>query len=230
MPLKGLPPALFAIAWLLATLLVVDAVRRADWNASRRERMLWASATAALVLARQMTVTMPGGLTLQYLGAAWLALLLGYPRAVVSMALVTIVDALQLGRPPVAQGLWLLLLGIGPAWLMWLIVRGCRRWLPANLFVFLLGVGFLGLFVAYAVPLLAAASVGAMAIAGDVQAPSSAAPTASTVTTYWRLVLPYALLLAAGEAWLEGMLTTLLVVFAPGTVRLFDEAHYLTRR
>lgn len=30
--------------------------------------------------------------------------------------------------------------------LIWLITRACRRWLPANLFVFLLGAGFLGLF------------------------------------------------------------------------------------
>jgi uncharacterized membrane protein len=44
------------------------------------------------------------------------------------------------------------------------------------------------------------------------------------------MMLPYALLLASGEAWLEGMLTTLLVVFAPGSVRLFDEHHYLRRR
>ena len=39
--------------------------------------------------------------------------------------------------------------------------------------------------------------------------------------------VPYALLLASGEAWLEGMLITLLVVYLPGSVRLFDEGFYL---
>ena len=40
-------------------------------------------------------------------------------------------------------------------------------------------------------------------------------------------MLPYGLLLVFGEAWLEGIVVTLLVVFAPGTVRLYDEQHYL---
>ena len=43
-------------------------------------------------------------------------------------------------------------------------------------------------------------------------------------------LLPYALLLASGEAWLEGMLVTLLVVYLPGSVRLFNEGFYLARR
>lgn len=36
--------------------------------------------------------------------------------------------------------------------------------------------------------------------------------------------------LPAGFVWLTTMLTALLVGFAPGTVRLFDERHYLRRR
>ncbi len=92
--------------------------------------------------------------------------------------------------------------------------------------MFLLGVGFLGLFAAYALPLLAAAGLGAWALAG-----ASGPPLRTqALTDYWAMLLPYALLLASGEAWLEGMLTTLLVVFAPGSVRLFDERHYLRRR
>ena len=42
--------------------------------------------------------------------------------------------------------------------------------------------------------------------------------------------LPYALLLASGEAWLEGMIVTVLVVYVPGAVKLFDEAWYLRRQ
>ncbi len=226
MSLIGLPPLLFWTAWMLTLLLFADAARRADWKAPAREHAAWAVTTAIALLGRQMTVTMPGGLSLQYIGAAWLALLLGYPRAVVSITLVSVVDALQLDRHFGAQGLSILLLGVGPAWLIWWITRACRRWLPPNPFVFLLGAGFLGLFAAYAVPLLAAASLGALALAND----PSATDTARTVSVYWRLVLPYALLLAAGEAWLEGMITTLLVVLAPQTVRLFDAAHYLAPR
>lgn len=226
MPLEGLPSSLFWFAWAAVIALAIDAARRAQWNAPLREHAMWAATTAMMLLARQMTIAVSGGLSLQYLGAAWLALLLGYPRAVVSMVLISLVDALQFERSWAAQGLSILLLGISPAWLMWAITRVCRSRLPPNLFVFLLGVGFFGLFFAYAIPLLAAATLGAMTLANA----SPAGGGGDAVALYWELVLPYALLLAAGEAWLEGMLTTLLVVFAPGAVRLFDEAHYLPPR
>lgn len=224
MLLEGLPPGLLWFADALALALVVDAARRAAWEAPVREHVLWALATAAILLARQMTVTLPGGLRLQYIGAAWLALLLGYPRAVLSMTAITLVQAARFGLPVDAQGFPLLLLGVAPAWLIWLITRACRRWLPANLFVFLLGAGFLGLFAAYALPLLAAAALVTLAL------PDAGGAPVPALADYWSLMLPYALLLASGEAWLEGMLTTLLVVFAPGAVRLFDERHYLRRR
>lgn len=224
--MASLPPALFGIAWLLAVAAGIDAVRRSRGEPSLREHAVWALATVAMLLARQLYVTMPGGVSLQYLGAAWLTLLLGYPRAVTSMLLITLLDGAHHGRPPLALGLDALLFGVAPAWMMWAITRVIRRRLPGNLFVFLIGVGFLGLFVAYALPLLAAALLGAIAlVAGGVDPAST-----HTLLEYGRLALPYALLLAAGEAWLEGMLTTLLVVFAPGSVRLFDEAHYLPRR
>ena len=226
MPVEGLPAGVGWAAILLTTLLVLDAVRRADWAAPTREHAMWALATAGVFLARQMTVTMPGGLSLQYIGSAWLALLLGYPRAVLSMSLIAAARAAQFDLPVADQALPQLVLGIAPAWLIWLITRGLRRWLPPNLFVFLLGAGFLGLFVAYALPLLAAAGLGAWALAGATGPPLRT----QALTDYWAMMLPYALLLASGETWLEGMLTTLLVVFAPGSVRLFDERHYLRRR
>ena len=226
MPVEGLPAGVAWLAIVLAAALVLDAARRADWAAPTREHAMWALATAGVFLARQMTVTMPGGLSLQYIGSAWLALLLGYPRAVLSMSLIAAARAAQFDLPVADQALPLLVLGIAPAWLIWLITRGLRRWLPPNLFVFLLGAGFLGLFVAYALPLLAAAGLGAWALAGATGPPLRT----QALTDYWAMMLPYALLLASGETWLEGMLTTLLVVFAPGSVRLFDERHYLRRR
>lgn len=226
MPVEGLPAGVGWLAILLTTLLVLDAARRADWSDPTREHAMWALAAAGIFLARQMTVTMPGGLSLQYIGSAWLALLLGYPRAVLSMSLIAVAHAAQFDLSVADQALPLLVLGVAPAWLIWLITRGLRRWLPPNPFVFLLGAGFLGLFAAYALPLLAAAGLGAWALAG-----ASGPPLRTqALTDYWAMMLPYALLLAGGEAWLEGMLTTLLVVFAPGSVRLFDERHYLRRR
>ncbi|NLD67953.1 MAG: hypothetical protein GX644_03965 [Limnobacter sp.] len=204
-------------AWLataLAVLLVYDAVRRAAWRGSRRDLSIWLMATLMVLVARQMTVTLSSGLTLQYLGAAWLGLLLGYPRAVVSLAAIYLFETLITGRNP---ALPLLLLGIAPAWLIWFVASACRRWLPPNLFVFLLGPGFLGLFACYVLPLVFAAALGTL-FAG--------APAGQG---YWQTMLPYAVLLSAGETWLEGMMTTLLVVFVPDAVKLFDEGYYLRK-
>lgn len=216
MPFTDWPAPALALSALLSALLLADAIRRAQWQAPLRDHLVWAGATALLWVARQMTVTMPGGLTLQYLGAAWLTVMLGYPRAIVTLAIVFTAEALAQGglaQLP-SQAPRLLLLGILPAWLIWQLARLCRQKLPPNLFIFLLGVGFLGLFWSYALSLLLAA--GLNSLLGGPAAPA-----------YAQLVLPYALLLATGESWLEGMMTTLLVVFAPGAVRLFDERFYL---
>lgn len=202
-------------AWslgILGLLLLVEAARRARWEAPVREHLLWALATAAAVLAHRMSVSLPSGLELHYSGAAFLALLLGYPRALLSMALVLALDG-EAGT----WGLRLLLAGALPIWAMWFIVTASRRWLPGNLFVFLLGCGLFGLFAAYAVQ-----------IAGSAVALVALAPTVPRELV--EDFLPYSLLLAAGEAWLEGMLITVLVVYLPGSVRLFDEAFYLRRR
>jgi len=205
------PVASWSLA-LLGLLLLVEAARRARWEAPVREHLHWAFATAAAVLAHRMSVSLATGLELHYSGAAFLALLLGYPRALLSMAAVLALDG-----EPGTWGLRLLLAGALPIWAMWLIVTASRRWLPGNLFVFLLGCGLFGLFAAYAVQ-LAGSTLALVALAPSVPR--------DLVEDF----LPYSLLLAAGEAWLEGMLTTVLVVYLPGSVRLFDEAFYLRRR
>lgn len=218
------------ILWLstaLSAAAVVDATRRARWTSSNTERTTWAIATAAFLVARQATVTMAGDVTLQYAGTAWLTLLLGYPRAVVSVAAVMAIEALAGSRSVAVLALDILFFAVAPAWLMWALARGCRQHLPPNLFIFLLGVGFLGLFVAYALPLLALALLDVLALGAQGAADAT---SAHALVQQLRLALPYALLLSAGEAWIEGMLTTLLVVFAPSRVRLFDEAYYLAGR
>lgn len=58
MLLEGLPPGLLWLTDALALVLVVDAARRAAWEAPAREHGLWALATAVILLARQITVTL----------------------------------------------------------------------------------------------------------------------------------------------------------------------------
>lgn len=207
-------PAL--LSTLLALLLCLEAARRARWQEPVHDHLRWALATALTLLGHRMSVELPSGLTLHYLGAAFLTLLLGYPRALLSMALVLAAEAARTGDWS-PWGLRLLISGALPIVTMWAIVAGCKRWLPGNPFVFLLGCGLFGQFAAYSVQLWAAA-LAWLALA----------PT--TPPALLEEFLPYALLLATGESWLEGMMITLLVVYAPGSVRLFDEDFYLRKR
>jgi uncharacterized membrane protein len=219
----ALPPLPALLLALSAGLLCLEAARRARWEAPVGEHLRWALATAFVLLGHRMSVELPSGLVLHYLGSAFLALLLGYPRALLSMALVIAVDCVLpragadfdfAGLTAWAPRMWLS--AVLPIVTMWSVVAACRRWLPRNPFVFLLGCGLFGLFLSYAVQLLATAAV-------------YAALVPELPRGFSEDFVPYALLLATGEAWLEGMLTTLLVVYVPGAVRLFDEAFYLRR-
>lgn len=217
------PQPLMLLATALAALLCLEAARRARWNAPVSEHLHWALATAFVLLGHRMRIELEYGVTLHYLGSAFLALLLGYPRALLSMALVVLAQCLwpEAGVIDPARladwGVRTLLAGVLPIWTMWLIVSAALRWLPRNPFVFLLGCGLFGLFASYAVQIVV--TLLAWRWFGDA-VPDSVVDN----------LLPYALLLASGEAWLEGMLVTLLVVYLPGSVRLFNEGFYLARR
>ena len=206
-----------AISFLLAVLFCADAVKRAGiLQASTRDHLIWAMATAAVFLGHQMSIRLPGGIELHYMGSAFLALLLGYPRALLSMTLVLLGSALMKGALT-SLGVQVFFHAAIPITVMMIISRAIQKSLPPNLFVFLLGNGFIGLFLTYAFEHLIALGGRALLISNDL---SPGALSMSDVT-------PYALLLASGEAWLEGMIITVLVVFAPGVVRMFDDAFYL---
>lgn len=197
----------------LAMAIVMEAARRVNWRgAAIDEHNRWAIATATVFIGHQMTAMLPAGIALHYLGGAALALVLGYPRAILSMALILTLDNLMLEHPG-SLGLRLLLDGVLPVLAMTLIVTFARRHLPPNLFVFLLGCGFFGLFAVYALQQAVGLTLR--------QWLDPIAPLASEG------FLGYALLLAGGEATLEGMVITILVVYLPGSVRLFDEGFYL---
>ncbi|MCP5265775.1 MAG: energy-coupling factor ABC transporter permease [Burkholderiaceae bacterium] len=211
-----LPLTVTVLSYAITALLCVDALRRARLGANLFEHSIWAFSTAFVYLGMRMTVTLDSGLSLHYMGAAFLALLVGFPRALLSMSAVFAIEAMRTGHWE-TWGLRVLLAGAVPIWAMWLIVSLARRYLPRNPFVFLIGCGLFGQFAAYLVGLYASA----IALIWFLP---------HTPRAFWDDFIPYATLLATGEAWLEGMLTTLLVVYVPGAVRLFDEGFYLSRR
>lgn len=219
------PSPLATLGSALAALVLVDALRRARWQADIREHLSWALATAVVLLGQRMGFTLPSGLALHYHGAAFLGLLLGYPRALLSMALVlvagpSIVGTVGPGTAPSMIGLQLLVAGWLPVWLIAQLVTLSKRLLPPNPFVFMLGCGFFGLGLSAAAAWLASAGLHALT--------APALPP-----DFLQGFVPYALLLASGEAWLEAMVISALVVFRPQAVRLFglfDPQHDRPRR
>jgi len=197
---------------ILALPVVADAARRVEWRSlDRVDRALWALLGVALLGSQSMSVALPGLPVLGYQGAAFLAIVLGYCRAILSLAIV-----LALTVPLLHWGGAMLVDALLPVWCIGALVSLTRRFAPPNLFVFLLGPGFFGLFAVGALQLAAGFALDRLG-AGDV-----------VVAGGFAEAFGYGLLLLAGEATLAGMVISVLVVYLPRSVALFDEAHYLS--
>ncbi len=202
------------IACLLILLpFLVDAVRRSGLEkTSLDELLIWMGLTGLVFGILLLTRDLPEGVTLKYSGAAFLALTLGYSRALMSMTLLLLIV-----QPWSTLGPALLIDALLPIWLMLFLVRLSRRFLPANPFVFLLGCGFFGLFIVYAIQQCVGVVSWALLTETPVMAELFSEQTALR------------LLLAGGESTLEGMIITILVVYFPRAVLLFDDDFYLSR-
>ncbi len=108
------------------------------------------------------------------------------------------------------------LLAVVPACTASLLQRLIERWLPRNIFVFIIGNG---LFVTMAVTALASALLLAAAATGAHAAPRQLNEH-----------IAYSLLLAWGEALVSGMIFSALVVFLPQAVLTYRQDTYLPPR
>ena len=170
-------------ATALALAATLEAARRARWDAPARERWIWAVASLAVLAGHRASFALPQGGELHYLGAAWLTLLVGYPRAVLSMAAIIVAQMAWQDAAPTTWGLRVLVDAILPVWAMWAVVNACRRWLPRNPFVFLLGCGLLGI-----------AAVNMLQFVTGIATMAMLGPQTSHVL--WDEFLPYGLLLS----------------------------------
>ncbi|HEY0855624.1 MAG TPA: hypothetical protein VGE16_01110 [Albitalea sp.] len=140
-------------------------------------------------------------------GVALLVLLAGWPLAVLSLFPVALVMLLctDLGAAQTLHRLvWL---GIVPATLLLGVGAALRRWLPNQVFVYILGRGFFGTLFA-----TVAASFAALALSG------SAAGSDAFVARG---------LLAFGEAFITGGLAASLVAFRPQLLATYADRLYL---
>jgi uncharacterized membrane protein len=153
---------------------------------------------------------LPQGLAIQFSGASLLVLMLGWPLAVVVLALVALAvwamgpaDAWSV----LSQWVWI---GLVPATLALGIGMLLRRWLPPNPFIYTLGRGFLG---------TAVAVFASGALMELLHRLAGAPALEQALVARW--------LMAWGDAFLTGMFAAICVAFAPQWLATWSDARYL---
>ncbi|MFC3147488.1 energy-coupling factor ABC transporter permease [Piscinibacterium candidicorallinum] len=209
-------------AWLLAgmaVLVLFYCLMRAPWKeiSGTSASHAWLVAAIVLALAWQLRVPLPGGAAIHFLGVTLIALMFGPHLGTLTLGLAA-VFSLYLGAGSLERfGLTVLLGAAGPCWAMHSLLRATQRYLPQHLFVYLLVIGLFGS--ALVLGLTAALQLGVYA----------ALQGGHNGEVLMQQALPYALLLAWGEALTVGMLVTLFVIYKPQWMLSFDDRIYLQR-
>lgn len=205
--------------WAAAPLLLVS-LRRADWRRVARDgpqRWFWHGAIAALIGLWALKATLVGGFSFHLLGAAFLALTLGWPLALLGGLIVVLVSGIVSDAHWANLPLVWLTLVVLPVLTSHAVLRLTQRYLPPNFFVFVFLVGFFGTWLSVIIAVGLATLVWVLAADGV---------TVSALLTY----LPITIQLGFGEASLTGMLVTIGAVYRPQWVASFDDARYLRSR
>lgn len=216
--------SLFHPAWHIAALLLTLAAlhwswRTAPWGDIRKGRRLSVVAAVAVVLAPLWTIKagIKPGLDLHLLGAMAATLILGPQLAMVAMGLTLAGVTLNSNLPWLAWPINFVHMVVWPVFVATTIHRLVERRLPNHFFVYLFVAGFLG--AAVTVMLQGLFSSLTLTLAGSY-------PFDYLLGNY----LPYFLLMGFAEAWLTGMIMTLLVVYKPQWVATFDDQRYLVNK
>ncbi|MGM0986193.1 MAG: energy-coupling factor ABC transporter permease [Pseudomonadota bacterium] len=213
-----LAPWLLWFCGLVSLAVVGLALSRRPWVALLDDHALqhrWLAATVMVMLFWQLRAQAVDWLTLHLMFTALLTLVFKAPLALLSITAINLAMVL-LGRMDGSLlGVNVLVSGVVPALVMGIVWRLVDRRLPDNLMVFLFVCAFFG----SALATLAAglAAVGLMALgASDAEALRQA-------LEYARF-LP---LLMPSEAFITGMLMSILLVYHPAWVATFNDHRYI---
>jgi uncharacterized membrane protein len=212
------PLALVMLGWFVVipgVALSLLAVRRQFLPSSMAEHA-WLAAIVATSFVWALQVRSPVGLHFGLLGGALFTLVFGRARAILGLLAALALLTLMTGGSWVNFGVVGTLLAVVPACSASLLQRSIERWLPRNIFVFIIGNG---LFVTLVATALASALLLAASLAGAHAAPRQLNDH-----------LAYSLLLAWGEALVSGMIFSALVVFLPQAVLTYRQDSYLPPR
>lgn len=199
---------------LLASVALLLALATRPWRAVPHDGLPWPWlawwATMPLLWGADVYSQVP--IVQPLSGACLLALMAGWPLAVLAMLPVALITT-GLTELSWAQGLsrfvWL---GLAPATLAFGLGAAIRRWLPHHLFVYILGRGFF-------------ASALAMTAAGALALATHGAP----VGTSQEDLMMARWLAAWGDAFLTGMLVAIFVAFRPQWLATYSDRLYLPR-
>jgi len=210
-------PALLSSS-LLALLLFLQAARRADWQrlVGDGRLNLWLGTTVVVLLLWRLRGGAHPGLDLHLIGATTVWLMFGLRLSLVSLGLAAIGAGLAAGSPLLTVGLHWLQWGVVPLLASAWLISWAERRLPAHLFVFLWGYGFVG----------SALAVAASAAVQGLVLGAAGADWARLGSEY----LAFFILLGWSEAFTAGALLTLMVIWRPGWVAHFDDSRYLRNR
>lgn len=170
-------------------------------------------ATLALLVLWHIRATVLNGLSLHLLGAMLCTLVFGPRLALLPLTAVLIAASVTGGAGWATLGLNACVLVLWPIFLSVLISSLVRR-LPANIFVFIFVGGFFG----GAIVVVLTGWLLTLLLWLTQSMPWG--PLLEDYAMYWMLV-------GFSEAWLTGMLLTVMVVYKPDSVRLFDAARYI---
>lgn len=219
------PDALFPPVWALGAFLgflpvLLWSVITAPWArlADSRQSNVWLGTIVLLALTWSMRAGVQPGLGLHLLGVTMFTLMFGRQLAIVGLALVLAATTLNTSLGGVsgwqAYALNALVLVVVPVVMSDSLRLLMERYLPANFFIYI----FFGAFFGAAASLLATglATASMLWLAGIYSA-----------AFLWQEYLPYTLLLAFAEAWLNGGMVTLMAVYMPHWLGSFDDRRYL---
>jgi len=214
-PVPKLPDWFHLLLWLLVAILSVAA---GMWHHARSRTphgtlIGWPvllGTTLALVLLRYFNTSALHGVLLHFLGATIATLMLGRANACRVMALASLSGLLQ-GAAWYGWAADFLVTGLLPVAVTALVSTTARRWLPRNIFSYVMLNAFLAAALAMATSVLLKAAVAAWL--GDAGA-----------AVAYLVAMP---LLMFAEAFFSGTVMVLMVVYRPHWCSSFDDRLYL---
>ncbi|MCP3727872.1 energy-coupling factor ABC transporter permease [Paraburkholderia sp. CNPSo 3272] len=174
---------------------------------------VWLAIVVAISVLWASNAWLEDGTVLHLLGATLVVTLFDWGLALVAMGVVVGLAALVFDAPWEGVALTFLIFGAFPVAISALLQRACTAWLPRNLFMFIVGQGFVS-------PAIAVSAAAYLALGTHVALNGGSAITVPAGYAF------SVFLLASGEAWFTGMATALIAVYRPAWVTTYDVRRY----